>query len=155
MKPNRKTLKQALAIAVLGVVAACGKEPPTAPDPGPPLPISADERAALGRVVDDAVAWLIPALEDPAAADALREALSGVALQLGGGGQKAFDRAIERANSVLASFDRGGTSEPGGAERPEEGTAVPDAPLMAMIRLTLSQVAALARPQPSADGTER
>jgi len=144
MNRNTKHLSQIIAAALVGL-AACGKESPTAPDSAAPLPISAEERAALGLVVDDAVAWLIPALEDRVAAEAMRGALEGVAAQLGAGGQRAFDQSLGRARSVLARFD-------GGGENWEEGVIGPDAPLLAMIRLALDQVATVAHPERASDG---
>jgi hypothetical protein len=136
MKPNAKHLSQTIVVALLGL-AACGQESPTAPESAAPLPISAEERATLGLVVGDAVTWLVPALEDRAAAAALRDALGSVSAQLGAGSKRAFDQALERAQSVLVRYE--------GSEPSDQNALKPDAPLLAMIRLALDQVTTLAR----------
>ena len=146
MNRNAKYLSQTMVAGLVGL-AACGQEPPTAPDLVEPLPISTEERVALRLVVEDAVAWLVPALDDRVAAKAMREALEGVAAQLGAGSQRAFDQSIERARAVLARYDGGGALESGSGSI-NQSALQPDAPLLAMIRLTLGQVTTLAHQRP-------
>lgn len=141
MNRHATKLNQTIAAALLGL-AACGSESPTAPDVEPPLAATAQERAALGLVLDDAMEWLVPAMADRAAADALRETFAQVAERLDAGRQPGFDQAVERAQAALDRVDGGRTSAPGGAELLGDAALVPDDPLVAVIRLTLRVVAA-------------
>lgn len=79
--------------------------------------------------------------------------MTGVSAQLSSGARKAFDQSVDRAQSLLARYDGGGVLENGGAE--SEDAVGPDAPLMALLRLTLGQVAAVVGSRRTADGAER